>query len=859
MKAICRVRRWRDGHSTLRCRFWWMGVLLLAAACAAGGGDGLDAAGESRDAGASPVSGLGRPPASAVEESAPGGTGPGTGAPDSRVSVSGGSVAVWDAESVGPKSAVQFGAGEHVATSVSGWDRSGCVGLGDAHGLLLPVIGGGECPQRTSAADDSEVSDSGERSAGSAEDSSGVMALRRAVAVSGCAAPFHSPGEQVSLVAGGFAAAAMVSMTGHAASLGDARLTAPALADATADADGVIEVSWSVPSAPGPPVDAAPRGYAVVASGANPVGGTHTARLLIPVIVYPGTVPCAVPDAAATSLGAVVQIDVLGNDIAPTGGSLDAVSVAVRPAAGGAFEVDEATGAVTFTPEPGFWGTVSTSYVVYDNWGIGVEAALSVTVDAGCTVTGTVDVVLMEGTEGNDVLCVPDRDDHRAFHIMDGKGGDDVILGGAGEEWIYGGDGADVIYGNGGDDQIVAGAGVDTVHGGSGTDSVYSIDTADTIVDDDFELVLSPVATVEQSGPVVRDDWAWVDVSETVAIDVLANDHDSNEDLDPAALRVTAAPTLGSAAVSETADGRTVISYSSPVEGGTVSFSYEVCDALGSCAEADVTVMVGTAGCTIVGTGGDDRLRGTSGDDVICGLDGNDIIHGMGGDDVIVGGAGHDLVYGGDPAADGDDGDDVIWGGAGDDTLLGGAGDDRLWGGAGDDSLYGEAGGDELHGGPGADRVSGGAGDDRLWGGAGDDRLWGFEGADWVWGGPGDDVLLGSPGADVLWGGVGGDVLNGGPGADRLHGGAGSDELFGYAGNDALWGGPGNDEIWGHDGADELHGGPGADVLDGGIGDDALWGGIDADTLDGGYGTDHLDGGPDTDSCARASTTSGCE
>ena len=74
---------------------------------------------------------------------------------------------------------------------------------------------------------------------------------------------------------------------------------------------------------------------------------------------------------------------------------------------------------MTFIPDAGFWGTVETSYVVYDRWGVGVEAALTVTVDADCTITGVVGVVRIEGTDGDDVICVPDRGDRRAFHVID--------------------------------------------------------------------------------------------------------------------------------------------------------------------------------------------------------------------------------------------------------------------------------------------------------------------------------------------------------------------------------------------------------------------------------------------------------
>ena len=134
----------------------------------------------------------------------------------------------------------------------------------------------------------------------------------------------------------------------------------------------------------------------------------------------------------------------------------------------------------------------------------------------------------IEGTDGDDVICVPDPGDRRAFHVIDAKAGNDTIVGGDGVDWVYGGDGADTVYGRGGDDRIVAGAGGDTVHGGTGMDHIYSTDLVDTVVDDDggFELVVAP------SGPKTGTDWVWVDVSQTVDLDVLDNDHDPNDHLD---------------------------------------------------------------------------------------------------------------------------------------------------------------------------------------------------------------------------------------------------------------------------------------------------------------------------------------
>ncbi|MEM9714427.1 MAG: hypothetical protein AAGA17_19550, partial [Actinomycetota bacterium] len=73
-----------------------------------------------------------------------------------------------------------------------------------------------------------------------------------------------------------------------------------------------------------------------------------------------------------------------------------------------------------------------------------------------------------------------------------------------------------------------------------------------------------------------------------------------------------------------------------------------------------VTVFVGDAECTVVGTAGDDDLTGTAGNDVICGLGGNDTIEGLGGTDLLRGGPGNDLFI--------VDGADIIEGGSGTDT-----------------------------------------------------------------------------------------------------------------------------------------------------------------------------------------------
>ena len=685
-----------------------------------------------------------------------------------------------------------------------------------------------------------------------------------------CVVP--APGEDVVFSAEGFAPGSLVEVvqSGARSVQVDGVLVAEDLSMATLEpvrvnAAGRLEFVWTVPEAPSVPLDPGPRGYSVEATGIDPSGEVLLA-FPVPVIVYPGVVPCAVDDAASTTVGQTVRIGVLENDVLPPGGSWDPASFWFDRVGFADVVVDQADGSVLFTPDPGFVGVETFEYLVRDNWGYGVLAKVTVTVDAGCTITGTAGATDIVGTEGDDVICVPDPDDPTAFHIIDARGGDDIILGGDGIDWIDGGPGADTIYARRGADRIDGGAGVDTIHGGRGFDTVRSVDFADVIHGDagdeldGYELVVVPAAASVPDAPVVAGDEAYAATGEVLLVDVLGNDYDPDGDLDDATLTIIWAPTGGAAEVLATADLGAYISYTAGVADGVDSFTYQVCDRRGACATAVASVTVGTGACTIFGTDGDDTLSGTAGADVICGGGGDDVIYGLGGNDVLVGGAGDDTLYGGDETRIGDsDGDDVLFGGAGDDTLYGGNGSDTLWGGAGADTLEGNRRDDSLFGGAGADSLNGGGEDDSLFGGPGDDTLVGHAHNDTLHGGLGDDTLIGGNGDDTLWGDAGDDDLTGGAGDDALHGGAGDDTMHGNTQDDILWGGPGADTLRGGGHNDTVYGGTGGDSLRGDAGDDSLFGGWGDDTLDGGNGTDYLGGGPDTDTCGRGETTARCE
>jgi hypothetical protein len=85
--------------------------------------------------------------------------------------------------------------------------------------------------------------------------------------------------------------------------------------------------------------------------------------------------------------------------------------------------------------------------------------------------------------------------------------------------------------------------------------------------------------------PVARPDTAASDGG-PVTVDVLANDFDP--DGDPLALDAVGTPAAGTATI----DGTSILYTPEPGFEGTDTFAYGVCDPLGACANATVTVMV---------------------------------------------------------------------------------------------------------------------------------------------------------------------------------------------------------------------------------------------------------------------------
>lgn len=341
--------------------------------------------------------------------------------------------------------------------------------------------------------------------------------------------------------------------------------------------------------------------------------------------------------------------------------------------------------------------------------------------------------------------------------------------------------------------------------------------------------------------PVAMDDSADIELGESAFIDVLANDTDTENDIDLTTFVVTEAPSLGVAEVTVSSEGVTGIKYTNDTSGND-SFSYQICDGLDRCSTAKVRVRAGLADCTILGTEENDNLMGTTGNDIICGLGGNDTIEGDDGDDIIRGGAGNDSIKGGP-------GNDEIYGESGDDLINGNRGEDRLFGGGNSDEMYGSSGKDFLSGGKGDDKLHGDSENDILEGGEGSDDLRGGHGDDTIRGNQGDDTIRGTAGNDEIYGASGSDTINGGTGNDRIFGEDDPDVIFaedgddfvsGGNGPDRIFGGNGSDTLEGNDGHDEIRGGNGQDTIRGGKGNDTIRGNAGADTIIGGEGYDRI-------------------
>ncbi|GGI54681.1 calcium-binding protein [Oxalicibacterium solurbis] len=469
-------------------------------------------------------------------------------------------------------------------------------------------------------------------------------------------------------------------------------------------------------------------------------------------------------------------------------------------------------------------------------------------------------LTVIAGTEDQDYLYPPlEAEDTvlwggEEIDIVTGRSGDDEVYGdvpialgsaieigamqeatGALGDWLNGRDGNDTVIGDAGNDMLFGGDGDDILVGGGGDDYLSG--------DDDYTGAHNSWAVIFD-GP--RDFDPSLDANFIVGFD---NQNNFGNDVIYGG--------AGNDVVTGLA-GKDIL-YG---ESGNDNISGDDDDDFLSGGDGD-DEMTGDYGQPAYASGAGIVIQGN---DYLDGGNGNDWMQGEGGDDQLFGGAGDDQIWGDAQTYTADDlnGEDYIDGGNGNDLLVGQGGADEIYGGNGDDQLFGDSdqillvnqGADYLDGQDGNDYLRGYAGNDQLFGGKGEDQILGNEGDDFIDGeddndlisaGEGNDFVFGGNGDDVIYGDEGNDYVNGGDGSNTLDGGEGDDTLVGGQGNDYIFGGVGSDLIYGNAGDDNITGEDGDDLIEGGDGDDLLLGEGGDDVLNGGRGVDILAGGQGND------------
>ncbi|WP_250855358.1 calcium-binding protein, partial [Anabaena sp. PCC 7938] len=377
-----------------------------------------------------------------------------------------------------------------------------------------------------------------------------------------------------------------------------------------------------------------------------------------------------------------------------------------------------------------------------------------------------------------------------ADNVLDGKGGMDVLVGGAGNDSYVVDNQADRVIEQ-------ASEGIDTVR------SAVSYTLGNNIEN----LTLTGTDAINATGNALAN---------------MLNGNAANNLIDGAAGADTMAGAAGDDTYFVDNTGDVVIeSLNDGIDTVITSVNYT----LGANVE-NLTLAYGvTSGG---GNALDNMLNGNSAANTLSGGGGNDTLEGGAGADTLMGGAGDD-VYSVDSTGDAvfelaGEGNDTIVASISMDiaalanvenVILTGTANLNATGNGADNQLMGNAGSNTLTGGAGADTLIGGAGADMLIGGSGDDIYEIDSTGDVIveTAGAGSDTVIAALTIDLntLSGGYLEHVTLTGFANLNATGNAADNRLTGNTGNNVLVGGTGNDRLDGGWGADTLIGGAGND------------------------------------------------
>lgn len=269
-----------------------------------------------------------------------------------------------------------------------------------------------------------------------------------------------------------------------------------------------------------------------------------------------------------------------------------------------------------------FYGGDGFDTLDFQNWQSTSGASVTFTDDGAGTfshfngaTTGTFEEFeFVSGTAYSDTL---DASMTTSGIMLDGAGGNDIIIGGSGDDLLLGGAGDDVIFGGDGDDFIGGESGDDTIYGGAGSDSLYGDDGNDVLYGNGIEATFDPAAHAPTHTGAATTFTLENNSTETLHLYWINYDGEL-------VLYETLAP--GDSAVQPTFEGHNWVLYDA-ASGQPLQY-------LGNPAD----------GATITYVPDNNLLDGGAGNDTLFGGAGNDVLIGGAGNDLITTGAGADTV-----------------------------------------------------------------------------------------------------------------------------------------------------------------------------------------------------------------------
>ena len=313
--------------------------------------------------------------------------------------------------------------------------------------------------------------------------------------------------------------------------------------------------------------------YEVCDNAATPL--CDTATVTVVVVTIPNQAPVAVNDNATTRQGQAVTVKVLSNDSDPDG-ALNPLSVNVQSSPANGQANPQTDGAIIYTPEAAFTGSDSFAYEVCDNAAAPLcdTATVTVAIEAipnQAPVAVNDNATTRQGQTVTIVVLSNDSDPDGTLNAFSVKVKSDPANGQAKEE-------------ANGSIRYTPSAGF------VGSDS-FTYEVCDDAVAPlcDSATVAVTVAAIPNKDPMVIDDNATTLQDQAITVDVLANDADPEDALDPSSLRVDSGPGNGQASVGIAH----TITYTPTLNFvGDDSFSYRVCDSASACGMASVNIVV---------------------------------------------------------------------------------------------------------------------------------------------------------------------------------------------------------------------------------------------------------------------------